>query len=272
MYSRRLTLSAVVALTCLASCSAFSSFKHIQTRSRLSECVPRKQSTCISPVMQAQQHRKGFEVRSHDAYKASCGAVLLSLALAGPVSANELTLQPTFHKATRSEIMRLSIDKSPSARVSNPEEASEEMVDSVWSMIKKAGEGTVGGTNEEYSKKVTRDFLPERETEGIPPAELGLGVLKLVALWLPVLGLVSYLSNEETLDNPDMQGIVKVATVIAVPVNVLISGFVFPNADWHRIQDVLSLIVITGIAALPSFAMWAYTQGVYNWVQEEEEL
>mmetsp|Transcript_42395 Transcript_42395/g.133557 ORF Transcript_42395/g.133557 Transcript_42395/m.133557 type:complete len:224 (-) Transcript_42395:1091-1762(-) len=221
--------------------------------------------------MQAQHHKGDSKLQTLDAFKASCGALLVSLALASPVSANELTLEPSYHKVTRSDIMHMSIDKRPSVGVTNPSEAAEEAVDSVRMMIKRAGEGEEGSSKEVYSKKIRKDFLAEKEGASVSPAELGAGALKLIALWVPVLGLLSFLSKEETLDNSNMQGIAKVATVVAVPVNVLISGFLVPNADWHRIQDVLSLIVITGIAALPSFAMWAYTQGVYNWVQQEDE-
>mmetsp|Transcript_6537 Transcript_6537/g.14930 ORF Transcript_6537/g.14930 Transcript_6537/m.14930 type:complete len:260 (-) Transcript_6537:50-829(-) len=129
-------------------------------------------------------------------------------------------------------------------------------------LLKGAGEQMYVLASEEGEEhKLVGDYLPyEKWKEGASSQEMRervVGLLKLAAIWSPLLGLAAYLAQD--VYHTDIFKIsATMFLILAVPVNILISGFLYPGANWAQIQNLLSWMVIWS----PAVGIWAFTKAL----------
>jgi len=92
----------------------------------------------------------------------------------------------------------------------------------------------------EWEKKLTGEERDEADVK----REQAVGNFKLAALWLPLLGAF-YKYKQDNVNMTDRnQAIFSFALLLAVPINVVFSGYVYPDAEWEKVHEVLTWFVI----------------------------
>jgi len=90
-----------------------------------------------------------------------------------------------------------------------------------------------------------------------------LGVVKLSFLWSPMILFANFLRNERWSDDRT-EAVYNLVFLLCVPINIVFSGMAYPDAEWEKVHEVLTWMVIWS----PAVAIWALIKVIDSLRQE----
>jgi hypothetical protein len=107
----------------------------------------------------------------------------------------------------------------------------------------------------EWEKKLTGEDVDEAEKK----KEALLGNLKLFTLWSPLVYAYMWKNDEKGgryFFNDKTEAMYNLGLLLAVPICIVLSGMVYPDAEWEKVQEILTWLVVWA----PAVAIWAFTK------------
>jgi len=90
-----------------------------------------------------------------------------------------------------------------------------------------------------------------------------LGVVMLSFLWSPMIIFANWLSKERWSDDRS-EAAYNLVFLLCVPIDIVFSGMVYPDAEWEKVHEVLTWMVVWS----PAVAIWALTKVIDSLRQE----
>ena len=111
----------------------------------------------------------------------------------------------------------------------------------------------------EWEKKLTG-----KEVEEGTKFDTLKGVASLVAIWTPLLYATQYVNKDLSSRNEKRAAAAYLVLLLCVPFNILLSGTVYPDAEWEKVQEVLTWLLVWS----PAIAIWSLSK-VLDGLREE---